>query len=137
MPQIKTKYDPTIGPLIQGELSFPSRLHQSGNALASSPATFLIDTGSARTFIEPSYVPMLSLQFVMRKTLWSMGGPVDVDIYGGDVSLDGLGLFPSVELCVMPKPSPNAKFTAVLGRDVLNSVLVSIDGRTRELTLAV
>lgn len=136
MPQIKVSYNPALGPLIDGLIGFPIRLHQPGNSAPSAQATFLIDTGSARTFIQPSYVPMLSLQFVSRRTLWTMGGPVDVDIYGGDVSLDGLGSFSSVELCAMPRANPGAAYTAILGRDILNGGMVRIDGRTKDVTIA-
>jgi hypothetical protein len=64
-----------------------------------------------------------------------MSGPVDVDIYAGDVDLTGLASFSGVQLRSMPRPAPMARYDAILGRDILNNGVVRMDGRTKELLL--
>lgn len=135
MPQVRLRYDPTVGPLIDGAIGYPVQLLQRGSVAPKSPARFLVDTGSSRTFIHPSLVAALSLQWAARRAVWGMTGPADVDIYAGDVELDGLGSFAGVQLHEMPRPSAAARYTAVLGRDLLNGGAVLLDGRTQELVI--
>ena len=135
MLQVRLHYDKTIGPLIDGAIGYPVQLLQPGSVAPKSPTRFLTDTGSSRTFIHPSLVSALSLQWVARQAVWGMTGPADVDIYVGDVDLDGLGSFAGIQLYEMPKPSPVARYTAILGRDILDGGAVLLDGRTKELVI--
>src|ERR1700689_4421768 len=119
MPQQRFKYDPTLGPIIDGAIGYPSQLLRPGDVAPKAYAKFLVDTGSMRSFIHPSLVSALALHWVDRKEIWSMAGAVDVNIYAGDVELSGLGMFAGVELREFPKPHPNAAYTALLGMDIL------------------
>jgi hypothetical protein len=136
MPQQRFKYDPTFGPIIDGAISYPIQLLRPGAVAPKAPAKFLVDTGSMRSFVHPSLVSALALHWVDRKAVWSMAGPVDVDIYAGDVELFGLGMFAGVELRELPKPHPNAAYTAIVGMDILGGGSVRVDGRTKEITIA-
>jgi hypothetical protein len=87
MPQLRASYEPAVGPLIDGEIGYPVSLLQAGTPSLSMPVRFLIDTGSARTFVSPAVVSQLSLQWVSRRSVWCMSGQIDVDIYAGDLLL--------------------------------------------------
>jgi len=133
MPQQRFKYDPTLGPIIDGAIGYPVQLLRPGDVAPKASAKFLVDTGSTRSFIHPDLVVDLNLQLVDRKEVWSMAGPIDVDICAGDVELFGLAMFSSVNLRVFPRPNPKAAYTALLGMDILGGGSVRVDGRTREI----
>jgi hypothetical protein len=100
------------------------------------PVRFLIDTGSARTFVSPAVVSQLSLQWVSRRSVWCMSGQIDVDIYAGDLLLTGLASFAGMELYQIPSINPLAQYEGIIGRDVFNgSGAVRLDGRTKEYTV--
>ena len=136
MPQLRASYDPAVGPLIDGEIGYPVSLLQAGTPSLSMPVRFLIDTGSARTFVSPAVVSQLSLQWVSRRSVWCMSGQIDVDIYAGDLLLTGLASFAGIELYQIPSINPLAQYEGIIGRDVFNgSGAVRLDGRTKEYTV--
>ena len=134
MPQERFQYDPAVGPLIDGEIGYPVTLLQGGIIAACAPVRFLIDTGSSRTFVTPAVIQLLALQWVARRTVWGMSGPVDVDIYAGDLFLPRLASFAGMQLYQMPNPNPKAPYSGIIGRDIFNGHgAVRLDGRTMEI----
>lgn len=135
MPILRAPYDPASGPLINGLVSYPRQLISPRKTPAVADVVFLVDTGATKTHIYMDVVNQVGLPMHGQRSVWSMSGPATVDLHIADLQVAGIASYLSVEVCALSSRAPNAKYTAILGRDILDTGALELDGPGRTLTL--
>ena len=96
------------------------------------PLHTIVDTGADATLVPLGHIKSLGLPIDNRKYLCSQFGErILVDVYTVDIGLDGLR-FPLIE--VIADESGNE---AILGRNIPNKLVVTLDGPRQVLELCI
>ena len=104
------------------------RLGYPGENLTVGPLMALIDTGADGTLIPLTHLDALAAPFVDHVRIRSHWGEWEsVELFTVDLEIDGIRL-PAIE--VVGDPSGDE---IVLGRNVLNSMVLLLDGREKRV----
>jgi hypothetical protein len=140
MPCINIPINP-IGPTLDVGIAFPTSLVTAGG---SPPAiTYfkaIADTGCTHTSIHSSVATTCALQILGKNTVSTPSGQAAVNVYHGDLFLRCLigwtasfeWKFPDRGLVEMLHRNPG--FDILLGMDILNLGMFSINGGLRQAT---
>jgi hypothetical protein len=97
----------------------------------------LIDTGTDITAIAASVLTQLGLSPVQQHTTQTVSGPVSVQLFEVSLSLPPASpLLVLDRLLVMQLPTPLTGIDSLLGLDVVDRLLLILDGPRREMTVA-
>ena len=96
----------------------------------------LVDTGASRTCIAQSVVEGMGLEPVSKVTMETIGGAVEADLYGVQLTLltDGPELWRTVKQIMAPRITPtHDRYQAIVGRDILQmgALQLTPDGHFR------
>jgi predicted aspartyl protease len=111
-------------PSLEISLAVPDEAFRIG------PLQALVDTGADATLVPASHLEQLSLQVDNRKYLRSQWGEQRVvDTYFLDVGIGGMRL-PAVEIVADPLSDE-----VIVGRNILNRLILNLDGPAQALEL--
>ncbi len=133
MPLVVVDYDPAKGPLIDLEASFPLVEWRSAGPCPTCMVAFRVDTGSDRAHVGAQVAAQLGLlPLGQRKVTYANGTSGMVESFALDL------LFPTISQRITSIQARacnpfNPNFDGILGRDVLDLSILTINPRSRKM----
>jgi hypothetical protein len=134
MPLIRVPYDPALGPIIEIEIGFPVSELPPGQPGTSQRVTLMVDTGARTTYVSKAVADALNLPVRGQRRIISSTNQTLVESYQADLWFPGTQIL-FCDLLVFEFMQPTNHYVGVLGRDITNTGVVHLDGRTKELAL--
>jgi len=128
------------GPLVGVQIEVPealAKLLAETGKPAPSPVSgmALVDTGATASVVDASLVDALGVKPVGTASVGTAGGQVTQPVYPIRIQLQGVGLTINFSR-VTGAPLKEMGLVALLGRDMLTSMILYYDGPNSEYTLA-
>ncbi|MGE4352019.1 MAG: aspartyl protease family protein [Bdellovibrionales bacterium] len=136
MPLLTLKFDSEIGPILEIGISKPASLITAGPPATLTRSKFLIDTGAACTSINPRLAQELNLPIIGKIQLRSVTHEIPSNLYLADMSLTLSQTITLTDIRLMEFPMAGHGMDGLLGRDILQSCLFTVNGPDNSITLA-
>ncbi len=135
MPQLTRHYDVEIGPVIEVLVSDSYRDRADHDAPRSETVTMLVDSGASDSWLKQEVIDRLGLFTLGFHPVSGFGKTEPTLQYLADIELqlDAPHLLPDWKLFRFV--TPYDKIDGILGRDVLDRGIFTIDGPNRQFTL--
>ena len=135
MPQIKSNYDPDVGPLVTAFVSEPLSHASEEDTPRREKVAMLVDTGASDSAISGRVADRLGLPILGLDSVVGFGSTEDAyqHLADLDLSLDQTFTIPGLMLFRFDKDSD--RIQGILGRDVLGRGVLVLDGPNRQFTL--
>ena len=144
MSSITVPFNPSVGPIVDIVIAPPGTIGSQADVASPMARTYkaLIDTGAAITFISRRVARETGLRVVGKRPMVSANRKEPANLYRADVYVpigdhggEPFGLI--CEWAELMEVMDDAKYQALLGRDVLELVVFTLDGPNKCFTLQV